>query len=112
MASQKTTINKIVSSLAKNLSLSFSGPWRTKVIGIISLLLGYYLSSSYISYLLNTDSNRLLVLIIVIFMIESIIRFRSKFFLKENYPFYWTCIDNFRIGTTYAIVLEAFKLGS
>ena len=112
MPSQKTTINKLVSSISKYLSISFSGPWKTRVIGIISLLFGYYLSSSYISYLLNTQVNRLFILVFVIFMIESIIRFRSKFFSKEDYPFYWTCIDNFRIGTTYAIVLEAFKLGS
>jgi hypothetical protein len=32
--------------------------------------------------------------------------------VREQVPLHWTLIDNLRLGLTYAVVLEAFKLGS
>ena len=112
MSLQDTKINKINRAIIDQLSITFSGPWKTRSIGLISLLLGFYFSSSLISYLIDENKNRLLVLIILLFIIEFLIRFRSKLFLINDYRYHWIFIDNVRIGTTYAIVLEAFKLGS
>ena len=44
-------------------------------------------------------------------IIELLVRIRSNQRLF-NSSIQWFAIDNIRIGSTYAIVLEAFKLGS
>ena len=113
MSKQNTRIKKLVDSITTYISISFLGTWKTKSIAILSLLLGYYLSSNLISYLLNNNSiQRIILLLIVLVSIELIIRLRSRIIKGIKLPLYWVVIDNLRIGTTYAITLEAFKLGS
>lgn len=113
MSKQKTRIKKVVDSIINTISISFSGTWKTKSISILSLLLGYYLSSNLISYLLNNNNiQRIILLLIVLISVELTIRLKSKITKGINLPVYWVVIDNLRIGTTYAITLEAFKLGS
>ena len=47
---------------------------------------------------------------IIIIFIEIIIRIKPD----ESSKFYylWTVVDKLRIGAIYAVILEAFKLGS
>ena len=111
MPKQNTRINKIQKSILDSISISFSGPWKTRSIGLLSLLLGYYLSSNFVSYLINTESKRILILLSVLFLVELSIRINNNF-LRNNYKIFIMVINNLRIGTTYAIILEAFKLGS
>ena len=47
---------------------------------------------------------------IIIFFIEIIIRIRPSSNSKLYYV--WNVVDKLRIGAVYAIILEAFKLGS
>ena len=113
MSKQNTRIKKFLDSLTNYISISFSGRWKTKSIAILSLLLGYYLSTNLISYFLsNSNTQRIILLIIVLVSVEIVVRLRSKVLTGINLPLYWVVIDNLRIGTTYAITLEAFKLGS
>ena len=47
---------------------------------------------------------------IIILIIELIIRLKPN---KDSSIYYlWSVIDKLRIGATYALILEAFKLGS
>tara|TARA_Y100001968_G_scaffold309644_1_gene329671 strand:+ start:54 stop:392 length:339 start_codon:yes stop_codon:yes gene_type:complete len=112
MPIQKTKTQILNKNLIDNLSVSFTGPWKVNVLRLLSLLLGFYLSTNLISNLINTQNNRLLVLLVLLLSIELIVRIRGWFFSKKELPIYWVFIENIRIGTTYAIVLEAYKLGS
>ncbi len=47
---------------------------------------------------------------IIILILEFIIRLKPQ--RKSNFYELWSIIDMVRIGSTYAIILEAFKLGS
>ena len=47
---------------------------------------------------------------IIILVIELIIRSKPK--STTSIYYLWSVIDKLRIGATYALVLEAFKLGS
>ena len=47
---------------------------------------------------------------IIIILIEIIIR--SKPPSKSSFYDFWSVVDKLRIGAVYAIILEAFKLGS
>jgi hypothetical protein len=49
--------------------------------------------------------------LIMLVLVELAIRVRSRW-LKGEPGLGWVLADNLRIGATYAVVLEAFKLGS
>ncbi len=84
--------------------------WRRKSLGLISLLFGYYLSTSLGSYYLNILGDRLITASLFTVSIEFLVRLRPR---KPNkLSIFWIILDNFRIGVTYSLVLEAFKLGS
>ena len=46
-------------------------------------------------------------------IVELLIRLRSNVVRTSTpVPLFWQIVDNLRIGLVYAIVLEAFKVGS
>ena len=47
---------------------------------------------------------------IIILFIEIIIRIRPT--SSSRFYYLWSVVDKLRIGAIYAVVLEAFKLGS
>ena len=47
----------------------------------------------------------------MVIVIELIVRMRSRV-RSGAWPLPWLALDNLRIGTVYAVVLEAYKLGS
>ena len=49
--------------------------------------------------------------LVMVLIIELIVRLRSKV-RPGPWPLPWLALDNLRIGTVYAVVLEAYKLGS
>ena len=107
----QTRFNNFQKSFGTSLSSSFLGPWNRRSIGIISLLIGYYLGSNLTVYFLEKVGQRPFVVIFMVFIIELLVRLRSTV-KTDRRPIYWLAIDNVRIGSVYAVVLESFKLGS
>ncbi len=107
---QKTRLQKFETYLGRNLGGLLTGSWRKRSISIISLLLGFFIGSNVTVYFLEEIGKRALVVLILVFMIEILIRIRPRNTIKMVY--FWISIDNLRIGITYALILEAFKLGS
>tara|TARA_B100000965_G_scaffold106168_1_gene87553 strand:- start:2438 stop:2764 length:327 start_codon:yes stop_codon:yes gene_type:complete len=94
-----------------NLLFGFlSSSWKSKFINIISVLTGYFLFANFVTKFISEGKNELIMVPIIIVIIEIIIRVRpspsSRLFIL------WSIIDKVRIGATYAVILEAFKLGS
>ena len=107
---QKTKFSRIIDK-SNNIFFGFiNSTWKSKSIGLISVLTGYFLFANFITKFISEGKNELLMVPIIIVVIEFIIRFkpssRSKFF------YLWSVVDRVRIGATYAVILEAFKLGS
>ena len=108
---QKTRVRKLVDSIGKTISPIISYSWSKRSILILSLLFGFYLTNSMISFLLDKSVNTIFIAVILIVVMElsirsSLISNSSKFLLIIR------SINNFRIGSTYALILEAYKLGS
>ncbi len=99
------------SGIGNYLSTALIGPWKRRSLGLISLLVGFYIGSNLTVYFLNTIRQRPIVVFIMFLLIELMVRMRTRV-KKVPYPLYWLAIDNIRIGTIYSVVLEAFKLGS
>ena len=107
---QKTNFLRISSQLNNLLFGFLSDSWRSKSIGLISVLTGYFLFANFLTKFISEGKNELIIVPIIIVFIEFIIRIKPS----SSSKFYglWSVIDKLRIGAIYAIILEAFKLGS
>ena len=107
---QKTNFSRIIYQLNKLFFGFLNDTWKSKSISIISLLAGYFLFANFLTKFISEGKNELIMVPIIIFFIEIIIRIKpsssSKFFSL------WSVVDKLRIGAIYAVILEAFKLGS
>ena len=107
---QKTNFSRITYQL-DNLFFGFlSNTWKTKSIGLISVLIGYFLFANFLTKFISEGKNELIMVPIIIFVIEIIIRVKPA--TSSKFYYLWTVVDKLRIGAIYAVILEAFKLGS
>ena len=108
---QKTSYKKFIDSFLLFFNTLVSDSWGKRSILILSLLLGFYFTNSFISFLLDRSINTIFLAIALLLLMELSIR--SLLFLKlSKLSTIILSINNFRIGSTYALILEAFKLGS
>ena len=107
---QKTNFSRITYQLNNLLFGFLSDNWRSKSIGIISVLTGYFLFANFLTKFISEGKNELIMVPIIIVIIEIIIRIKPA--SSSKFYYIWTSVDKIRIGAIYAVILEAFKLGS
>ena len=107
---QKTNFSRITYQLNKLFFGFLNDTWRSKSISLISVLTGYFLFANFLTKFISEGKNELIMVPIIIVFIEIIIRVKPS----SNSKFYyiWAVVDKLRIGAIYAVILEAFKLGS
>ena len=107
---QKTNFLRITNKF-NNLFFGFlSDTWRSKSISLISVLTGYFLFANFLTKFISEGKNELIMVPIIIVLIEFIIRIKPS--ASSKFYYLWTVVDKLRIGAIYAVILEAFKLGS
>ena len=107
---QNTKFSRINDQFNNLLFGFLSSSWKSKSINLISVLIGYFLFANFVTKFISEGRNELIMVPIIIFIIELIIRVKPS---RDSSLFYlWSIIDKIRIGATYAVILEAFKLGS
>ena len=107
---QKTNFS-IITYKINNLLFGFlSDTWRTKSIGLFSVLTGYFLFANFLTKFISEGKNELIMVPIIIVFFEIIIRIKPD--ASSKFYYLWTVVDKLRIGAIYAVILEAFKLGS
>ena len=107
---QKTNFSRITYQINNLLFGFLSDTWRSKSIGLISVLTGYFLFANFATKFISEGKNELIMVPIIIIFIEIIIRIKPS--PSSKLYDLWTVVDKLRIGAIYAIILEAFKLGS
>ena len=108
---QKTKFREFIDSFILLLKPIISDSWSKRSILLLALLSGYYFTNSFISFLLDKSVNTIFLAIILVFIME--ISIQSLLFTGfSRLSLLILAINNFRIGSTYALILEAFKLGS
>ena len=105
---QKTKFRELLDSLIIILNPIISDTWSKRSILSLSLLFGFYFTNSLISFLLDKSVNTIFLAVIILLIMELVIR--SYLIPKLTIPV--MIINNIRIGSTYALILEAYKLGS
>ena len=111
MILQETRLDKLQRKISNFFADALVGPWKRRSLGLISLLLGFYIGSNLTVYYLQKIGQRPIVVLFMVIIIEVLVRFRTTV-KNANWPLHWLVLDNLRIGAVYAVVLEAFKLGS
>ena len=107
---QKTNFSRITYKLNNLLFGFLSNTWRSKSIALISVLTGYFLFANFLTKFITEGKNELIMVPIIIIFLEFIIRIKPS--SKSKFFDLWSVIDKLRIGAFYAVILEAFKLGS
>ena len=97
-----------------SLNLVFFGflksSWKDKSLNLLSILFGYFLFANFITKFISEGKNELIMIPVIIIIFELIIRIKPL--MKSNMYLLWMFLDKIRIGAVYALILEAFKLGS
>tara|TARA_Y100000589_G_scaffold188992_1_gene178874 strand:- start:184 stop:510 length:327 start_codon:yes stop_codon:yes gene_type:complete len=107
---QKTRFTFFYDSLNSSLLNFLKSSWKDKALNLLSILFGYFLFANFITKFISEGTNELLMIPIIIVSFEILIRIKPL--RKSNIYFLWMLLDKIRIGAIYALILEAFKLGS
>tara|TARA_Y100001968_G_C19316698_1_gene697098 strand:+ start:29 stop:358 length:330 start_codon:yes stop_codon:yes gene_type:complete len=108
---QKTRFREFLDALFVFFKPLISDSWSKRSILLLSLFSGFYFTNSLISFLLDKSVNTILLAITLILIMEIFIR-SSLLSSISKLSVILLAINNFRVGSTYALILEAFKLGS
>ena len=99
---QRTRLAGLQSSWGALVRRSLSGPWWRRSTSFLLLLIGFFIGSNLPIYILNAVELRTHLAIYALIACEMLVLGRRRL------P--W--LDNLRMGFVYAVVLEAFKVGS
>jgi len=109
---QQTRFERASSALAAMVLSQLRGGWRHRSAQLLALLLGFYAGGNVTAYVLPMfPGGRPAMVVAVVVALELLVRLRSRMVGPEP-PLGWRLLDNLRIGVVYAVVLEAFKLGT
>lgn len=109
---QRTRFNQALEQLGVLLLGSLRGNWRHRSTVLLALLLGFYAGSNVTAYvLLLIPGGRPMAVLLMVLLVELIVRLRGRL-VKTAPGLGWLVVDNLRVGAVYAVVLEAFKLGT
>lgn len=108
---QPTRLDGLLRRLGGLLLGGFRGSWRRRSLAVLALLLGFYAGENITALWLERVGHRPLVVLLVVLLLELVVRLRTRL-VGDRPGLGWILIDNLRLGVVYAVVLEAFKLGS
>ena len=109
---QPTRFEAAVDGIGRALGAQVRSSWRGASLAMLGLLLGYWLGQNLTSpWRLAAPGGRPGAVLVMLLLVELGVRLRSRW-LKGEPGLGWVLADNLRIGATYSVVLEAFKLGS
>ena len=109
---QQTRLQAVQSHLAGSVLRQLRRSWRAGSLSLLSLLIGFYLAQNVaVLPLVHFRDSRPLVVLAVVLLFELAVRLRTRL-VSGRASLGWVMADNFRIGATYSMVFEAFKLGT
>ena len=113
---QRTRLNTIVTSAGERLELLFTNPWRRIALNLISILLGFFMGSAIVTTAGQDAVWDVPAAAVLFIFIELTSRFiygySRKSTARVRFPLWLNSLNLFKIGVTYSLFLEAFKLGS
>ncbi|MFM7382154.1 MAG: DUF565 domain-containing protein [Microcystaceae cyanobacterium] len=110
---QRTRLNTLIETNSLRLTQFFRNPWRRVSLSIMSFLLGFFIGMA-ISTTAGQDAQWDVVgaglIVLIVELVNRLVYRRSP--KSEPRSLWWDIINFFKVGVTYSLFLEAFKLGS
>ena len=110
---QRTRLNTLIETNGLRLTQFFRNPWRRISLSIMSFLLGFFIGMA-ISTTAGQDAQWDVVGAgLIVLTVELVNRLVYRGTSSSNQrSLWWDILNFFKIGVTYSLFLEAFKLGS
>jgi hypothetical protein len=109
---QRTRFQGLLSRIGGSLLGQLRRSWRAGSLALLALLVGFFVGQNLTAVLLiAAPGGRPAVVLLFVLLVEVLVRLRTRFVATDP-SLGWVVVDNLRIGACYAVVLEAFKLGS
>ena len=109
---QRTRFNRALEQLGSLVLGNIRGNWRYRSSVVLALLLGFYAGSNVTAYVVvRLPGGRPMAVLLMVLLVELVVRLRGRLAAPQP-DLGWVIVDNLRIGMVYAVVLEAFKLGT
>jgi len=109
---QRTRLNTFLDNFSQQSRRFFINPWRKIALNLISLLLGIFMGTAVITIYGQAAGFDLVGASFMIFFTEAISRLMYSRSLRERRSLWLECLNLFKVGLTYSLFVEAFKLGS
>ena len=108
---QRTRLSRLQSRWGQALMEGVAGPWWLNSLRLIAVLMGFFGASTLSVFVSTHLPNRTATALAALVVCELLVALRGAL-CKNGVPLHWRLLDNLRIGFVYAVVLEAFKVGS
>ena len=108
---QRTRLLRAQQQIGTALTSGFTDPWRLTSLRLLALLAGFFLGNNFTQPLYSAVELRSYAALITLAACELLVLWRRRA-CQHSVPMHWRLIDNVRIGFMYAVLLEAFKVGS
>jgi hypothetical protein len=109
---QNTRLNNLFNAFTRRLAQWIFNPWRRISILIISFLLGFFLGSAVATTSGQTAEWDVVVAGSLVLGVEIANRIFYNRSVLARQVFWVQAINYLKVGLTYSLFLEAFKLGS
>ncbi|MEB3262676.1 MAG: DUF565 domain-containing protein [Cyanobacteriota bacterium] len=112
-----TRFQRLATAVVGGLKETFAGGWARTSLRLLALLGGFYFGGNITAIVLpDFPGGRPSMVLALVVLLELVVRVRTRALppLPDSrpVPFLWMLADNLRLGLVYALVLEAFKLGT
>ena len=109
---QNTRLNGLVDGISGQLVRMFFNPWRRLSLLVISLLFGFFLGTAVATTAGQSANWDVIGAAILVALSEVVNRiyYRSARIIERS--LWLEALNTLKIGLTYSLFLEAFKLGS
>ncbi|PPS44260.1 DUF565 domain-containing protein [Chroococcidiopsis sp. TS-821] len=109
---QNTRLNDLFNSIAGQLGRWFFNPWRKLSLLIISLLFGFFLGSAISTIAGQAADWDIIGAGVIVAWSEIVDRIYYSRTWRKQRALWLEALNAGKIGLTYSLFLEAFKLGS
>ena len=108
---QRTQLARVERELGDQWRPLLTGPWWRRAWALLAILTGFFAASNLLEQVGGLFGSRILSALTLLGLCELMVRARDQI-KQQPVPLVWQCLDLFRLGLIYGVVLEAFKLGS
>lgn len=109
---QNTRISTLFDTIADGLGVWFRNPWRRLSVLIISLLSGNFVGVATSAISGQSAYQDVVIAVLLVVFVEGVSRLSYRLKPAPARSLLVQMLNAFKIGLTYALFLEAFKLGS